>query len=269
MSKREVRKLKDSIRTEIIEDVKGAVGRDRPIYFAVLYGSQNYNLDTEDSDYDVYAVVGLTLSEAIYQGHISKEVKYKHGSIMVKDIVSFSKQLLKSSHNALEVVFALKNPLIINMYGNAMRELGSTQGLQFEKIDQERLLKGMIKDCEANLRQVRSMQSKGIDDIKMRKASVKVLRLHYLVQAVLAGKSIEGSMRLPDEIANKWRGVKNGTIPSEEFIVEVDAIEKSLPIMEKEVFVREFKVRSDIGEAIVNLTVAIIANSGGAKDYLI
>lgn len=67
-----------------------------------LIGSQNYNLNTENSDYDCIAVINLTLEEFILGKRISGIKETPKGNIILKDIISFMELLEKGTPNYVE-----------------------------------------------------------------------------------------------------------------------------------------------------------------------
>lgn len=71
-----------------------------------LYGSQNYNLDTEESDVDTRCIIVPTLEDiALNRPMISKTVEVEDGIMDVKDIRLFLENLKKMNPNSLEVLF--------------------------------------------------------------------------------------------------------------------------------------------------------------------
>lgn len=118
--------MKDNIRIEIqrrIDALKPIEGYE--FFGAFLYGSQNYNLDTEDSDIDlvilyipaIEKLINLTpplSKEEVLIPTIEKNV--------LKDIRLFTKELLKGSPNALEILYT-DNFLINSVYLSLWEEL--------------------------------------------------------------------------------------------------------------------------------------------------
>ena len=69
----------------------------------VLVGSQNYNLDSENSDIDTYSFVAPKIEDLIYgKEPISKEYDVKDGKCVVKDIRLGLNLLRKPSPNSVE-----------------------------------------------------------------------------------------------------------------------------------------------------------------------
>jgi len=73
------------------------------VIFTALIGSQNYNLDTENSDIDTITFILPSLSSFYTTEQlISKEYELEDGKAVIKDIRLFFKLLRKSSPNSIE-----------------------------------------------------------------------------------------------------------------------------------------------------------------------
>jgi len=71
----------------------------------MLYGSQNYDLDTIDSDIDVKAILLPSLDDLIQnKSPISKNIEYENGLIELKDIREFYRTIKKGNPAYLEVL---------------------------------------------------------------------------------------------------------------------------------------------------------------------
>lgn len=71
-----------------------------------LYGSQNYELDTVDSDIDAKAIVLPTLNDMIMQAHpVNVIINMENGMCDVKDIRLVMKALQNQSLNDTEILF--------------------------------------------------------------------------------------------------------------------------------------------------------------------
>ncbi len=91
---------------EHYEAAENLVGSDR-VWATMLYGSQNYNLDTEDSDVDTKTMVFPTFEEVVLgRKMLSKELKIPDGSLStVKDYRDMFKNYLKGNLNFVETLF--------------------------------------------------------------------------------------------------------------------------------------------------------------------
>lgn len=76
------------------------------VIFIALYGSQNYNLSTEESDFDWYVAVEPTFEDFVFnRGSISKEIQYLYGMITIKDVRDMFQMIKKGGSNFLEILF--------------------------------------------------------------------------------------------------------------------------------------------------------------------
>ena len=75
---------------------------------AFLYGSQNYNLDTENSDIDIIIIFVPSIDFAIVNSPKNYEVKLKENNehIIIKDIRNYIHELVeKTNPNAIELLY--------------------------------------------------------------------------------------------------------------------------------------------------------------------
>lgn len=79
---------------------------EKRIIGVYLYGSQNYHLDTEESDVDTRCIIVPTLEDiALNRPMVSKTVEVEDGMMDVKDIRLFLENLKKMNPNSLEVLY--------------------------------------------------------------------------------------------------------------------------------------------------------------------
>lgn len=115
--------MKDNIKLEIqkrINELKPIEGYK--FFGAFLYGSQNYNLDTENSDIDL-VILYIPIDEKLVSlaPPLSKEeiLIQTNGKNVLKDIRLFIKELLKGSPSALEILCTdnfLINPKYLDLW---------------------------------------------------------------------------------------------------------------------------------------------------------
>lgn len=100
-------------------------------FMVALNGSQNYNLDVHDdefdSDYDYYCVVIPNLRCLISHQFLSAQVLYQGGHINVKDIRQFAIELAKRNPSAIEILLtpyklALWEPRYVELMTAAIKE---------------------------------------------------------------------------------------------------------------------------------------------------
>ncbi len=74
------------------------------VIYIGLYGSQNYNLDDEESDIDVKAIVLPSLSDVIFRRVTSITIECKNGNIDVKDLLTFYDVIKKGNFSYIESI---------------------------------------------------------------------------------------------------------------------------------------------------------------------
>lgn len=86
--------------------IEQGYNKDR-ILGVFLYGSQNYNLDTAESDVDTHAIILPSFEEmCLEKNWLSKEYHLPGNEhIVIKDIREYAKQMLKQNINFLEILF--------------------------------------------------------------------------------------------------------------------------------------------------------------------
>lgn len=99
--------IKDRLRQHYNELVKYMKNNEHLIFGIFLYGSQNYGIDTPDSDVDTKAVVLPSLEDiALNKRPISIEHQIENGEhINITDFRLWMEQLRKQNINILEVLF--------------------------------------------------------------------------------------------------------------------------------------------------------------------
>lgn len=88
------------------------------VLFIGLYGSQNYNLEHEESDYDARAIIMPSLRDIIKGKSTSKVLEFDEGLVDIKDILSYTKILEKGNPAFLEPLhspYKLGNQKLIDM----------------------------------------------------------------------------------------------------------------------------------------------------------
>lgn len=80
---------------------------ENELLFMGLFGSQNYKMDSETSDFDLKAVILPTLDDFVEEHtKIHQVLTYPYGLIEVVDLKTFVGQLIKNSPNYLEILFS-------------------------------------------------------------------------------------------------------------------------------------------------------------------
>lgn len=98
-------------------------------YYLGLYGSQNYNIDTETSDFDYKCIILPTLNDLVYQNKpVSISVEFEGGLIDIKDIRTYIESAVKVNVNFIEILNTdhyLWDPEIRKFFKPLLDELGN------------------------------------------------------------------------------------------------------------------------------------------------
>lgn len=87
---------------EVAKDLKK---KGYNVFYVGLYGSQNYNLHTEKSDYDFKALIIPSLEDLVKNSKpISKVYDYDWGQVEAKDIRNYIDSAVKVNINFLEIL---------------------------------------------------------------------------------------------------------------------------------------------------------------------
>ena len=79
---------------------------EKQILGVFLYGSQNYGLDTEESDVDTKVIIIPTLQDLCFmKSAFVKEYKYNNEKVIVMDIIHYVDNLKKQNINYIETLF--------------------------------------------------------------------------------------------------------------------------------------------------------------------
>jgi len=106
------------------------------VLYIGLYGSQNYNLDDEFSDYDVKAIILPSLNDIIFRKTTSKVIECDSGSIDVKDLITFYNVIKKGNFSYIEAIdteYSIGDKRIKEMFSVFRPNLKSILGAIYEK----------------------------------------------------------------------------------------------------------------------------------------
>lgn len=163
---------------------------DYDVLGAFLYGSQNYNLDTDDSDVDSIIVLVPSIKALLCEKEVSTTYEMEDHHIVVKDLKAFNKNLLTLSPMAVEPLFSqwtwindkYKYTYLKFYLNNAQKIAMLCPAILYDRV------RAMIK----------SMTRK---ESLTGKQYVHCKRLIRLLQKLAAGKSYEEAMWFPDNEA--------------------------------------------------------------------
>ena len=74
------------------------------VIYIGLYGSQNYNVDDEQSDVDARAIILPSLHDIIFRKVTSKVYEFENGAVDVKDIITYYDVIKKGNFSFIEAI---------------------------------------------------------------------------------------------------------------------------------------------------------------------
>ena len=106
------------------------------VIYIGLYGSQNYNVDDEESDVDCKAIVMPTLHDIIFRKVTSKTIECENGAIDVKDLITFYDVIRKGNFSYIEAIdtdYSIGDKYIKELFRQIRPNLKSIIGAMNEK----------------------------------------------------------------------------------------------------------------------------------------
>lgn len=106
------------------------------VIYIGLYGSQNYNLDDEESDIDVKAIIMPSLHDIIFRKVTSTTIECKKGNIDVKDLLTFYDVIKKGNFSYIEAInteYSIGDKYIKDLFKQFKPNLKSMLGAMHEK----------------------------------------------------------------------------------------------------------------------------------------
>ena len=106
------------------------------VIYIGLYGSQNYNLDDEQSDIDAKAIIIPTLHDIIFRKVTSKTIECEEGNIDVKDLLTFYDVIKKGNFSYIESIqtkYFKGDKYIKDLFSKVKLNLKSVIGAMYEK----------------------------------------------------------------------------------------------------------------------------------------
>lgn len=106
------------------------------VLYIGLYGSQNYNLDDEQSDIDCKAIILPTLHDIIFRKTTSKVIECENGSIDVKDLITFYNVIKKGNFSYVEAIdteYSIGDKYLKDLFKQIRPNLKSLLGAMYEK----------------------------------------------------------------------------------------------------------------------------------------
>lgn len=106
------------------------------VIYIGLYGSQNYNLDDEESDIDVKAIIMPNLHDIIFRKVTSNIIECSNGNIDVKDLITFYDVIKKGNFSYVESIqteYSIGDKYIKDLFSNIQVNKKSMLGAMYEK----------------------------------------------------------------------------------------------------------------------------------------
>lgn len=145
-----------------------------------LYGSQNYNIATEDSDVDTIAILIPSFDDLVLRTPISEEIHFENGEhCVVKDIREVVKQWKKQSLNYLEILFT--KHYILNPQWKKMWNYFVDVKEDIAHMNKNLTIKSIVGQAKHTFIQNRFDKKK----------QANALRMYYFLKAFLSGKPYE------------------------------------------------------------------------------
>ena len=106
------------------------------VIYVGLYGSQNYNLDDEESDIDAKAIIVPTLHDIIFRKVTSTTIECENGNIDVKDLLTFYDVIKKGNFSYIESIqtnYSIGDKYIKELFKQFKVNKKSVLGAMYEK----------------------------------------------------------------------------------------------------------------------------------------
>ena len=127
---------KTKIFKELANRKKLLEGKGYKVIYIGLYGSQNYNLDDEESDIDVKAIILPSLQDIVFRKVTSKTIECENGNIDVKDLITYYDVIKKGNFSYVEAIdteYSIGDKYIKELFKQFRPNLKSILGAMHEK----------------------------------------------------------------------------------------------------------------------------------------
>lgn len=106
------------------------------VIYIGLYGSQNYNVDDEQSDIDCKAIILPNLHDIIFRKVTSITIELETGAIDVKDLITFYNVIRKGNFSYIEAIdtpYSIGDNYVKELFRQIRPNLKSMLGAMYEK----------------------------------------------------------------------------------------------------------------------------------------
>ena len=128
--------MKEEIFKELVNYKKILEEKGYKVIYIGLYGSQNYNLDDEESDIDVKAIIMPSLHDIIFRKVTSTTIECEKGNIDVKDLLTFYDVIKKGNFSYIEAIqteYSIGDKYIKDLFSQFEVNKKSMLGAMYEK----------------------------------------------------------------------------------------------------------------------------------------
>ena len=186
---------------------------DATVLGTFLYGSQNYKIDTPESDIDTITILVPSFSDLIFKEPISKQLIMPAGThehCVVKDIRKIIEQWKKQSLNFLEILFTdyyIINPIFQEEWNEILKEREF-----IARMDLDKAIKAIYGQAKNTYLQNKADKKK----------QANALRMFFFLQDLVSWKPYKDCMTSHHELVYK---VKTGECENpykEDFIYQLN-----------------------------------------------
>lgn len=253
-------RLDNVIFPRLKSDYDYCVAQGYEVVGVFLFGSQNYNMHTLESDIDVKAIVIPNINDVVWGNtEISKKVVRDNGELVIYDIASVHKSIKKQSINFVEILFTeykILNPEYAHLYApmfeyrEGIADLNTFKAVHCTLSMARNKHKMLFAELPSNSARV---QKAGYDY----KAFAEILRMEDFLNTRIAG--LPYHISLISNNVNYLRKIKSHEIdfPLEQVKACAD---KALEHMSKRVDTFDEVYGENINEAMVELVDEVTKN---------
>lgn len=220
-----------------------------------LYGSQNYNLATENSDVDTVAIIVPTFSDLCLRSPISKELNIDEEHCNVKDIREYMKMIKKQNINFIETLFTeyfWVNPKYQSIWASF-----TIQNNNLVQFDPDRAIVAAYHQAENTFKQL--LNTKDDDKITIGKKFVNTYRLIDFCYKFYNGKDFLSCIQQNGNNRERLLKLKMGKSLTYE---ELYSLKSYMDYVRDNIIYSEKKLKNDeitgIMDSLINLVIKAI-----------
>ena len=193
------------------------------IFFVSLYGSQNYNTATRNSDVDTKALLIPNFEELAHREEVSHIELCEDGICDVKHVDLMFDNIMKMNINFLELLYPKEdsytviNPLYLQWYYDLIAHRDMIVNSRRYKMLNSAYYMALAKVYE--VKYTDSYNPKDYSELK---------RLYYFIEKYLECEDFESALRLPAALTDNLIDIKTNYYPIEDVIAAVDILKEKL-----------------------------------------